>query len=271
MTDATMPRPVGVLIVDDEPLVREALRDALLLDPRFAIVGERGDGVSALEACEELQPDVVLLDVQMPALTGIEVAQQLRRAARTPAIVFVTAYDDYAVRAFELDAIDYLLKPFDDARVRTALDRVVRRLTSPDVASPAQRDARDERILAALDALATRAAAPPRFVATVSGRLRVVEASAVDWIEAADNYVRLHTAAGAVLVRETMKSVEARLSADEFVRVHRSHIVRVSRIRELQPLESGDYTLLLTTGARVAMSRTHRAGVMRRLTTPHQL
>jgi two-component system LytT family response regulator len=264
-------RTLRVLIVDDEPLVREALRDALRGDARFEIAGERGDGLSALDACAELAPDVVLLDVQMPELTGVEVANQLRHAEKRPAVVFVTAYDEHAVRAFELDAIDYVLKPFDEARVRAALDRVVRRLTSEDSASATQRDERDERILAALTAIAGRGATPVRFVATVGGRLRVIDAAAVDWIEAADNYVRLHMSSGSVLVRETMKSVEGRLDPEEFARVHRSQIVRLSRIKELQPLESGDYTVLLTTGARLTLSRTHRDRVMARLRPGPQL
>ena len=256
---------VRVLIVDDEPLVRVAMRDALSADHRFEIVGERGDGISALEACEQLRPDVVLLDVQMPSLSGVEVAGQLRQSEHRPAIVFVTAYDEYAVRAFELEAIDYVLKPFDDERVRTALDRIVRRLTAGQQAANLPSTDRDDRLEKALATLARRAAAPVRFIASVGDKLRVIEASAVDWIEAADNYVRLHTASGAALVRETMKSVETRLEPDDFVRIHRSQIVRLSRVKELQPLDSGDYTVLLTTGQRLTLSRTFRDGFMARL------
>jgi two-component system LytT family response regulator len=265
-------RTVRVLIVDDEPLVRVALRDALSGDARFEVVGERGDGISALEACAELKPDVVLLDVQMPALTGVEVATQLGEAEHRPAIVFVTAYDAYAVRAFELDAIDYVLKPFDDLRVRAALERVAKRLPANAPANT-RGDERDERIQAALTALARRVATPARFVASVGGRLRIIDAASIDWIEAADNYVRLHTATGSALIRETMKSVEARLDPEVFVRIHRSQIVRLSRIRELQPLESGDYSVLLTTGIKLTLSRTHRAHLMARLksSAPGQL
>lgn len=260
-----MSAPVRVLIVDDEVLVRVALRDALSLDARFEVVGERGDGLAALEACGELLPDVVMLDVEMPALTGVEVASQLRLAEHQPAIVFVTAYDAYAVRAFELEAIDYILKPFDDERVRTALDRVVRRLASAQQPARGEASDRGERLEKALAALARRAAMPPRFVASINGRLRIIDASAVDWIEAADNYVRLHTGSGSALVRETMKSVEARLDPDEFIRIHRSQIVRLSRVKELQPLDSGDYTVTLTTGQRLTLSRTHRERLMARL------
>jgi two-component system LytT family response regulator len=256
-----MSEPLRALIVDDEPLVRLALRGALEEDARVTVVGERGDGVSALESCTALRPDVVFLDVQMPALTGVEVATELRRAERPPAIVFVTAYDAYAVRAFELDAIDYLLKPFDDARVRSAVDRLLARVAS----RPAADDERETRLDTALREIARRAATPARFLTTISGRLRVIDAGAVDWIEAADNYVRLHTAAGSALVRETMKSIEARLDPAEFVRIHRSQIVRLSRIRELVPLESGDYRVSLTTGEALTMSRTYRDRVIGRL------
>lgn len=271
MTAPLASRGVRVLIVDDEPLVREALRDALAPDARFEIIGECGDGIGALEACAALEPDVVLLDVQMPELTGMEVASQLGLSAHRPAIVFVTAYDAYAVRAFELDAIDYVLKPFDEDRVRAALDRVVRRLTSATGVAAAERAEREDRLQAALTMLARRASTPPRFVASVGNRLRVIDAASVDWVEAADNYVRLHTASGSALIRETLKSVEARLDPEEFVRVHRSQLVRLARIRELQPLESGDYTLLLTSGARLTLSRTHRDRVMARLTPGPQL
>lgn len=255
-------RPLRVLVVDDEPLVRVALRDVLAADPRLEIAGECGDGISALEACATLEPDVVLLDVQMPALSGVEVASELRHADHRPAVVFITAYDAYAVRAFELEAMDYVLKPFDDERVREALDRVVRRLTSSEQLVGAARDAKVAETLAAL---ARRVAAPARFVASIAGRLRVIDASAVDWIEAADNYVRLHTASGSALVRETMKSVESRLDPAEFLRIHRSQIVRLSRVRELTPLDSGDYTVLLTTGHRLTLSRTYRDRFMARL------
>jgi two-component system LytT family response regulator len=253
---------IRLLIVDDEPLVREALRGALAGDERIAVIGECGDGLAALEACASLQPEVVFLDVQMPALTGIEVAAQLQGEPHRPEIVFVTAYDAYAVRAFELDAIDYLLKPFDDSRVRAAVDRIVargRRAQRPGEGEPSP------ALEAALRELSRRAATPLRFVTTIAGRLRVIDAATVDWMEAADNYVRLHTATGSALIRETMKSVEARLDPAEFARIHRSQIVRLSKVRELVPLESGDYRVLLTTGVTLTMSRTYRDKVLERL------
>ena len=258
-----MPAPLRVLIADDEPLVREALRGALVSDPRADVVGECGDGLAALEACDELHPDVLFLDVQMPVLTGIEVATQLESTGR-PAIVFVTAYDAYAVRAFELDAIDYLLKPFDDERVRDALRRAVERRAT-QARTGARAAERLVRLESTLGDLARHTHTPVRFVATIAERMKVIDAASVDWIEAADNYVRLHTAHDSVLIRETMKSIEDRLDPKEFVRVHRSMIVRLSRIRELAPMDSGDYKLFLTTGATLTLSRTYRDQVISRL------
>ena len=258
-----MPRPFRVLIADDEPLVRDALRGALGSDPRADVVAECADGLAALEACGELHPDVVFLDVEMPILTGIEVATQLEATER-PAIVFVTAYDPYAVRAFELDAIDYLLKPFDDGRVRDTLRRAVEHRASR-ASTGAIAAERTVRLESTLGDLARHTHTPVRFVAITPERMKVIDASAVDWIEASDNNVRLHTASDSALIRETMMSIEARLDTGEFVRVHRSTIVRLSRIRELAPLDSGDYKLFLTTGATLTLGRAYRDQVIARL------
>lgn len=258
-----MPAPLRVVIADDEPQVRDALRGALVSDPRADVVGECGDGLAALEACDELHPDVVFLDVEMPVLTGIEVASQLE-AAQRPAIVFVTAYDPYAVRAFESDAIDYLLKPFDDERVRDTLRQAVeRRATQAQTGARAAE--RTVRLESTFGDLARHTHTPVRFVATIAERIKVIDVEAVDWIEATENHVRVHTATDSALIAQTMKAVEDRLDPAEFVRVHRATIVRLSRIRELAPMDTGDYKLFLTTGATLTIGRAYRDQVIARL------
>jgi two-component system LytT family response regulator len=243
-----------ILVADDEPLVRAAVRDALAAEPDVEIVGECGDGEAALRLATELRPDVLFLDVQMPGLTGLDVAERLDPSLGA-AVVFVTAYDHYAVRAFELASADYVLKPFEPARVRAALARV--------------RERRGSTVAELRALLAELRAGPPsylaRFVASLAGRLRVIPVEDVIWIEAADNYVQVHTAAGSALVRETMKTLEARLDPARFVRVHRSAIVAIGRVRELRPLDSGDYKVVLDGGHATTMSRTYRDEVLRRI------
>lgn len=243
-----------VLIADDEPLVRDAVRDAVAAEPDVEVVAECGDGEAALRLATELRPDVLFLDVQMPGLTGLDVAERLDPSLGA-AVIFVTAYDHYAVRAFELASADYVLKPFEPARVRAALARV--------------RERRGSNVAELRALLADLRAGPPsylaRFVASLAGRLRVIPVEDVIWIEAADNYVQVHTAAGSALVRETMKTLEARLDPARFVRVHRSAIVAMGRVRELRPLDSGDYKVVLDGGHATTMSRTYRDEVLRRI------
>ncbi len=249
-----MPRPLRVLIADDELQVREALRGALFADPRADVVGECADGLAALEACSELHPDVVFLDVEMPILTGIEVAGQLEPAER-PAIVFVTPWDAYAVRAFEHDAIDYLVKPFDETGVRDILRRVVDH--------PADRPVQLEPTLGDL---ARHIHTPVRFVATIAERMQVIDATVVDWVEQAGEHVRVHTGHDSALIRESMAGIAQRLDASEFARVNPSTIVRLSRVREVAPGDNGDYRLFLTTGSTLTLSHACRDQVIPRLT-----
>jgi two-component system LytT family response regulator len=256
---------IRTIIVDDEPLVRLALRDALESEPDIEIIAEHADGVEALRATHELRPDLLLLDVQMPGLTGMEVAAALDMD-HAPAIVFVTAWSEHAVKAFELHSVDYVLKPFDPARVRTAIARARERLGRR--ATPAASvDARLDAIVRLLDERPAQAptAYLERFVASLAGRLRVIPIEDVEWIEAADNYARVHTTTGSALVRATMKSLDSRLDPRRFVRVHRSVIVSIAAVRELRPLDSGDYQVVLASGRTVTMSRTFRDEVLGRL------
>ena len=247
-----MTADLRLVLVDDEPLVRRGMRAALRGVPRVEIVGEAESGLDAVAMLSELRPDLVLLDVQMPGLDGFGVLQALGDE-RPPAVIFVTAFDAYAVRAFEEHAVDYLLKPFDDARLLAAIKRARDRLTS---------GRGDTGVPAVLDAVP---APLQRFVVRIGTRVVVVPRASVDWFEAADNYVTLHTPDGAYLVRETLSALERRLPAREYARSHRSAIVALDRVRGWTMLPSGDAELELRSGARVPLSRTFRDSFLERL------
>jgi two-component system LytT family response regulator len=249
---------VRVLIVDDEPVVRSGIQRLLQAEPDVTVVGEARHGREALGMITTHAPDVVFLDVQMPEMDGLDVVRALG-GTRLPAIVFVTAYDRYAVQAFELHAIDYLLKPFDAERFRAALQRVRHHLAARDS------DALAARMTELLAMLRPESGRLTRFLVRVGRKVVLVNADEVEWIEAADNYVQLHTAAGHHLLRETMKNLEKRLDPDAFVRIHRSAMVNLARIAELRPLPSGDYSVRLRSGATVSLSRRYREAFERRV------
>ena len=259
--------PIRVAIVDDEPLAREALRLVLETDPEVVVVGDC-IGVDAPELIERAQVELVFLDVQMPEVDGFQVLAALAPAA-LPATVFVTAHDEYAVRAFDVHAIDYVLKPFDDARLLTALARAKQRLAGDGAAVRAQLVA----LLAARDAaIAAEPAGRPRylerFLVRARGKVVVVRTSDIDWIESADYYATLHVGGETHLVRQTMAELETSLDAERFVRVHRKAIVNIDRVREVHPLFRGDCTLVLTDGTQVKLSRTRRSEFERLFGTP---
>jgi two-component system, LytTR family, response regulator len=241
-----------LVIADDEPLVRRGIRAALAHDATLAIVGECGNGVDAVAMLLDQRPDVVLLDVQMPLLDGFGVLDALGDE-RPPAVIFVTAYDQYAVRAFTEHAVDYLLKPFDDARLIDAIGRVRARSDT----------GAQQRAVTSL--LAARDSAPQRFAVRIGARIRVIPLSAVDWFEAADNYVALHTSDGQYLVRETLSALESRLPRSAYARTHRSAIVTLERVREWKALTSGDAEIRLASGETVPLSRSYRDEFVRRM------
>lgn len=236
---------IRTIVVDDEPLARQAVRELVAAHPALTLVAEAGDGREALDAIVEHRPDVVFLDIQMPELDGFQVVSALADDA-LPAFVFVTAYDAFAIKAFEVDAIDYLLKPVTPERFAAAVERVRTRLGS------AKEDARVRSIAAA-----ARDQRGPitRFVARRGQKHYFVRVADVDWIEAEGNYLRLVTGDATHLVRETMKDVEARLDPAQFVRVHRSAIVALDRIRSIEAKEHGDYVITMASGARIESSR----------------
>ena len=248
---------VRVLVVDDETVARRRIRRLLAAEPDVAIVGECGDGASALQAINREQPDIIFLDVQMPELDGFEVVRAA--PAGLPGVVFVTAYDRYALRAFDVHAVDYLLKPFDRERFKQALTRAQRQLersTGGDL---------ERRLTAIVQDLKPARTRADRFVVKSGGRIFFVRTAEIDWIEAAGNYVKLHVGNDSHLIRETMNAVEARLSSDMFVRIHRCHIVNIEQVRELQPWFNGEYVVFLKNGTRLTLSRGYRERLRERV------
>ena len=254
---------IRTLIVDDEPLARDGMRLMLRAMPDVDVIGEAGDGIAAVRAIETLRPDVVLLDVQMPGLNGFDVVERAG-PRHLPLVVFVTAYDQHALRAFEVHAFDYLLKPVNRARLADAMARVRADLAR----GPAPR----ERMLEVVDDVrrstnpaATAAAAPAaRFAVRDRDRYVLVRAADIDWIEAAANYVRLVTRGHGFLLRMTLSEMERRLDPRDFMRIHRSTIVNTTRVKEIRPDAHGDYDVVLGDGQTLKMSRSFRERLLGR-------
>ena len=258
----TDPNKIRVAIVDDEELARERMRALLSEHADIEVVAECADGAEALRAIDDTNPDLVFLDVQMPEVDGFEVVEALERShpadapqngARSPAIVFVTAHDDHALRAFEIHALDFLLKPFDSARFEKTLSRARRQLHQ-------SRETVDARLLALLEDLRTERRGrrhPDRLIVKSGGRVFFLRTEDIDWVEAAGNYVRLHTRNEAHLLRESMKNMEARLDPSTFVRIHRSAIVNIDRVKELEPWFHGEYIVIMHDGTRLTASRVY--------------
>jgi two-component system LytT family response regulator len=227
---------IRTLIVDDEPLAREKVARHLAAHRDIEVVGECGDGESAVRQILKLEPDLVFLDIHLPECDAFEV---LRRASvkRSPAVIFVTAYDEYALKAFEVQALDYLVKPFDDARFQVALER-----------------GRDQ-----LSRRGRSGAMADRLLVHHGGSIRILKYGDIDWVESAGNYVRLHVGAEVYLYRKTMQHMEDALDPARFVRTHRSSIVNVDRIRELQPLFKGTFTVVLHDGTKLTLSPVYRS------------
>jgi two-component system LytT family response regulator len=238
-----------VLIVDDEPLPRERLRTLLGEHDGVEIVGECADGESAVRSILELRPDLVLLDIKMPELDGFGVVEALK-GEELPAIIFVTAYDEFAIRAFEVEAVDYLLKPINPERFARALARALAALERPESGATRKVQEFVERVERSRRYLT-------RFVVRDRSKLSFVRVEDVDWIDSASNYIRLHVDGRPSFVRETMKSIEARLDPDRFVRVHRSSIINIDRVASIEPSSHGEYIVTMRDGARLTTSRTH--------------
>jgi two-component system, LytTR family, response regulator len=250
---------IRALIVDDEPAARDAIRSLLAGDADIHVVGECADGRTALRAIASTAPELLFLDVQMPEMDGFTMLRQLD-PARLPVVVFVTAFDQYALRAFDVHAADYLLKPFDDDRFRDAVSRAKQSVRA------GQLGRLSEELRALLDGVApsapaARTAAGPylkRLVIKSGGRVTLLNVRDIDWIEAEGDYVKIHVAKVWHLLRETMKRLEAQFDPARFVRIHRSTIVNVERIKELQPYFRGEYVVILQDGKSLKLSRGYK-------------
>jgi two-component system LytT family response regulator len=247
-------KPIRTLIVDDEPAARDAIRALLAGDEEIVVIGERADGRSALGAIREEAPDLLFLDVQMPEMDGFSMLRQLE-PRELPVVVFVTAWDQYALRAFEVHALDYLLKPFTDERFSEAVDRAKRHVRQ------GQLGALSLQLLELLDGAGQpqpeRRDGPylKRLMIRTEGRVIVLPVKDVDWIEAEGDYVKIHSGRAWHLLRETMKHLETQFDPARFVRIHRSTIVNVERIKELQPYFRGEYVVLLHDGTNLKLAR----------------
>jgi two-component system, LytTR family, response regulator len=245
-----------VLIVDDEPISRLRLRRLLALEPECDVIGECENGREAVRALERVSVDLLFLDVQMPEMDGFEVVSAIARSH--PLIIFTSAYDEYALKAFEVHAFDYLLKPFDRRRFREAVQRARTQLTQAKSNVPGD-------LLTLFGNLATARTAPDRIAIRNNGRVIFLKLSDIDWIEAADNYVCLHSGRETHILRETMSELESRLDPARFIRVHRSAIVNMDRIKELQPWFRGDYKVVLSDGTELTLTKNHREKLESRL------
>jgi len=249
MADATR---IRALVIDDEPLARGMIREMLAGDSDVEIVGECSNGREAIEAIESLRPDLLFLDIQMPDLGGFEVLESIPDD-HAPYIIFVTAFDQFAVRAFEIHALDYLLKPYDRERFEAAWQR------AKTVINGDRFERRDQRILALLEALKAEERYLERLVVKVGGRVFFLDVNEIDCIQAEGNYVRVHNGAKSYLLRATISGLEAQLDPRVFLRIHRSAIVKLDKIKELQPWFHGEYHVILHTGQQLTLSRNYRA------------
>jgi two-component system, LytTR family, response regulator len=252
------PPVVRTVVADDERLARQKLLILLKSEPRVKVVAECQDGKQAVAAIRNFRPDMLLLDIQMPELDGFQVLGEIP-LEEMPVVIFTSAYDQYAIRAFEANALDYLLKPFDQERLHHAVERARSELLK-------SRDSEvTHRILRLLSQV--RSATLPaserdnRLVIKVNGRIVFLDLDSIDWVEAAANYVRLNVGKESYLLRETIGGISERLDANQFVRIHRSTIVSVRKIKELIPVNSGEYVVVLKNGKELSCSRGYRAGL----------
>ena len=243
---------IRTLIIDDVQLARERLKRCLAAEPEVQIVGECENGTEAVASIRALSPDLIFLDVQMPALDGFGVLEALR-GERTPVVIFVTAYNEYAIQAFDVNALDYLLKPVDCVRLSKAVSRAKSQLVQP-----APPDDLDNRFRAMLEDLKTSSKFLKRLTIKLTGHTILLPTNEIDWIESYGNYLKVHAGRESHLIRGTMQSIEAKLDPEMFVRVHRSAIVNIEKIKEIYPRSNGDQDLVLQNGQQLMLSRKYR-------------
>jgi two-component system, LytTR family, response regulator len=259
MRDAA-PVKIRVLIVDDEPLARRRIKSLLAHDSNVDVIGECSDGYKAVSSIGELSPDLVFLDIQMPAMDGFDVIRTIG-PERMPTVIFVTAYDQYALKAFEVNALDYLLKPFDRRRFQKTLERAKAMIKGVPGNVNTQ-------LLSLLKDLRREQEAPDRFIIRSGGRVVFLKVEEIDWMRTVGNYVRLQVGRDSHLMRETMTGMEAKLDPDRFMRIHRSTIVNLDRVKEVQPWVKGEYVVIMRDGTRLMMSRRYRERLNERLNKP---
>jgi two-component system LytT family response regulator len=256
---------IRALIVDDEPVARDGIRVLLQNDPEVEVVGECANGHEAVRSIRDESPDLLFLDVQMPELDGFGVIEQVG-AENMPLVIFVTAYDQYALRAFDVAALDYLLKPYDDERFVMAVERAKRQIRQGEVGQLTS------RLISLLERQSGHSAEDlasgkylERIMLKTGGRMTFLRTEEIDWIEAEGDYVRLHAAGKRHLLRDTMKRLEEQLDPAQFLRTHRSTIVNLDRIKELHPFFHGDYLIILEDGTELKLSRSRRRSLEDRL------
>ncbi|MEZ5344860.1 MAG: LytTR family DNA-binding domain-containing protein [Pyrinomonadaceae bacterium] len=253
-------KPIKALIVDDEPPARSVIRKMVAEDDEIRVVGECSTGIEAIEAIAKLDPDLLFLDIQMPDLDGFELIESLA-GEKIPHIIFVTAFDRYAVRAFEVSPVDYLLKPFDHERMEKALEKAKTDLRNKNTKE------QNDQVLSLLNQLRQKQDYLERFVIKKNGRVFFLSASDVDWIESDGNYLYLHAGAEKQMIRGTLKNIESRLDPDKFFRIHRSTIVNLDRIKELQVHFNENHVVVLKDGTELILSRRCRDILSKKLGT----
>lgn len=248
--------PLRTLIVDDEPLARDRIATLLATEPDIDVVAACGDGESAVAAIRTHTPDIVFLDIQMPGNDGFNVLERIG-VGHIPVVIFVTAFDDHALRAFEMHALDYILKPFDRTRFFAALNRA-RHYLNPD-----QRSVYHQRLTQLLQARATSTPYLAHIPIKTTDRVILISTETIDWVETAGNYVHLHVGSASYLLRTTMSRLESQLDPTQFVRIHRYTMVNLTRIRDLRPYEHGDFLVTLQDSTQLRLSRTYRERLQR--------
>lgn len=243
---------IRTLIIDDVQLARERLKRCLGAEPEVEIVGECDNGIEAVESIRALSPDLIFLDVQMPALDGFGVLEALK-GEHVPVVIFVTAYNEYAIQAFEVNALDYLLKPVDCTRLSRAVERAKSQLAQPPPV-----DDLDSRFRAMLEDIKASSKFLKRLTIKLTGHTILLPTDEIDWVESYGNYLKVHAGRESHLIRGTMQSLEAKLDPETFVRVHRSAIVNIEKIKEIYPRSNGDQDLVLQNGQQLMLSRKYR-------------
>lgn len=243
---------IRAIIIDDEPLAREKVQRFAERESDIEIIDVCTNGLEALASYQRLKPDLLFLDIQMPELTGFEMLSRIKDVP-LPGIIFITAYDEFALRAFEFHALDYLLKPYDRERFKKSVSHARESLQSASTSSVTT-----EQIKALLESIAQPPSSIERLIVKSNGRIVFLRTDEIDWIEAAGNYVKLHVGKESHLIRETMNTLERKLNLQKFIRIHRSTIANIDKIKELQPYFNGEYTVILQNNSQLILSRGYR-------------